>query len=381
MGASVAFHLADRGARNVAVLEQRSIGAGTTSQSSGILRTHYSVTENVELARGSWQVFNNFARYLGDEDAACGLVKCGYLICATEGERLEPLRASLDAQISMGIDVKILSRQEATTLLPIAQFNDAALIGFESEAGFADPYLATTGFARSARRLGVRFLQGTRVTGILWNGRRIVGLETTTGRINCGMLISTQGVWTVELASWIGARLPVIPERHTVLTLECEAGYSYEMPVFKDLGTSGMLYYRSYGGHQMLVSEGIAGETLKDINIDQADISLEEVADIGDQVTRRFPAYGSAGLASSWSGLYDVTPDWNPVLGPIADYEGLVVGFGFSGHGFKLSPTVGKLLAQCALKQPTDLSLEPYAIDRFDRGDLLRGKYGGGAVS
>jgi sarcosine oxidase subunit beta len=76
-----------------------------------------------------------------------------------------------------------------------------------------------------------------------------------------------------------------------------------------------------------------------------------------------------------------VTPDWNPVLGSIADCEGLVVGFGFSGHGFKLSPSVGKLLAQCALERPTDVSLQPYAIDRFADGTLLRGRYGIGAVS
>jgi sarcosine oxidase subunit beta len=166
-----------------------------------------------------------------------------------------------------------------------------------------------------------------------------------------------------------------------VLALECEAGYSAAMPVLKDLGSAGMLYYRSYGGHQMLVSEGTAGESLESLETEQTDISLDTITAVGDQVVKRFPAYEAAGLASSWSGIYDVTPDWNPVLGAIADFEGLVVGFGFSGHGFKLSPAVGKLLAQCALERPTDFSLRPYAIDRFDKGILLRGRYGGGAVS
>jgi glycine/D-amino acid oxidase-like deaminating enzyme len=369
------------GAKSVAVLEQQAIGAGTTSQSSGILRTHYSVKENVELARASWNIFNNFPGYLDDEDASCGLVKCGYLICAREDERLDPLRTSLETQIAMGIEVKVLSRQEATERLPIAQFDDAALIGFEPEAGFADPYLAATSFARSARRLGAHIFQGTRVTGLVWNGRRIAGVETTVGRVNCGTLISTQNIWTSELASWIGVRLPVHPERHVVLALECDAGYSLDMPVFKDLGSSGMLYYRSYGGHQMLVSEGNAGEALESIDTDQADISLDYIMDVGDQVIKRFPAYVTAALASSWSGVYDVTPDWNPVLGSIADYEGLVVGFGFSGHGFKLSPSVGKVLAQYALERPPDISLRAYAIDRFANGTLLRSRYGSGAVS
>jgi glycine/D-amino acid oxidase-like deaminating enzyme len=153
------------------------------------------------------------------------------------------------------------------------------------------------------------------------------------------------------------------------------------MPAFKDLGSTGMLYYRSYGGSQMLVSEGVVGESLSSPETEQGEISLDYVAEVGTQVAERFPAYETAGLASSWTGVYDVTPDWNPVLGKVAGIEGLVVGFGFSGHGFKLSPGIGKILAQHALGQPTDVSLAPYALDRFASGALLVGKYGSGAVS
>jgi glycine/D-amino acid oxidase-like deaminating enzyme len=103
--------------------------------------------------------------------------------------------------------------------------------------------------------------------------------------------------------------------------------------------------------------------------------------EIGEQVAARFPSYETAGLATSWTGVYDVTPDWNPVLGKLPGVEGLVAGFGFSGHGFKLSPAVGRVLAQCALGLPTDVSLDPYSIERFSTGKLLVGKYGSGAVS
>ncbi|MBN3762286.1 FAD-binding oxidoreductase [Burkholderia sp. Ac-20365] len=382
IGASVAHHLAALGAKSVLVLERGTIGAGTTSQSSGLLRTHYSVRQNVELARSSWWAFNNFAEYVGDDEASCGLVKCGYMICAPEGDKLEPLRASLDAQRDMGIEVQLLGRDEARERLPIASFDDAALIGYEPEAGFADAYLVATSFARSARRRGVKIIEGATVTGVIREGRRVVGVETSAGNFSCGTLISTQNIWTPELAGWIGVPLPVKPERHTVLALECDEGaYTFKMPAFKDLGSPGMLYFRSYGGSQMLVSEGVVGETLNAPETEQGDISLDYVAEVGAQVAERFPAYETAGLASSWTGVYDVTPDWNPVLGNVGDVEGLVVGFGFSGHGFKLSPGIGKLLAQHALGQPTDVSLAPYALDRFSTGALLVGKYGSGAVS
>jgi sarcosine oxidase subunit beta len=381
IGCSVAYHLSRLGAKSVLVLEQSQIGAGTTSQSSGILRTHYSVPENVALAKDSWQVFTDFANYLGDEDAAAGLVKCGYLIAAPDGPKLGPLAAALKAQQAQGIEVQLLDRRQGEALLPIASLTDAALIGYEPEAGFADAYLVATSFARAARRGGVKIMEGVAVTQLLREGNRVVGVETSHGYYSCDTLVSTQNIWAAQLQDWVGLPMLVVPERHTVLALEGPQAYSFAMPVFKDLGSPGMLYCRSYGGTQMLVSEGTVGETLSDLNNEQGDISLDYIVSIGEQVAARFPSFGEAGMASSWTGVYDVTPDWNPVLGRIPGIDGVVVGYGFSGHGFKLSPAVGRVLAQEALGMPPDTSLTPYAYERFATGQLLVGRYGLGAVS
>jgi glycine/D-amino acid oxidase-like deaminating enzyme len=382
IGTSVAYHLARLGARRVLLLERQTIGAGTTSQSSGILRTHYSVRENVELARRSWNAFNDFAAYLQDEEASCGLVKCGYLISAAEGDKLEPLRASLQQQQEQGVRVDYLDRRAAAALLPIASFDDAALIGFEPDAGFADAYLVAMSFAKGARRGGVKVKEGVAVERLVMEGSRVVGVATSAGAFACDTLVSTQNIWTTELGAWVHTGMPVVPERHAVLALECPAApYTYAMPVFKDLSSPGMLYCRSYGGKQMLVSEGMVGEKLAVLDAEQGDVPLDYVAEIGAQVAGRFPSYEEAGLASSWTGVYDVTPDWNPVLGRLPGVDGLVMGFGFSGHGFKLSPTVGLVLAQEALGLPTEVSLAPYSIERFANGSLLVGKYGFGAVS
>jgi glycine/D-amino acid oxidase-like deaminating enzyme len=153
------------------------------------------------------------------------------------------------------------------------------------------------------------------------------------------------------------------------------------MPVFKDLGAPGLLYCRSYGGAQMLVSEGTPGEVLASPDTVQADVPLDSVVDVGEQVARRFPAYAEAGLASSWTGLYDVTPDWNPVLGPLPGLDGLWLAYGFSGHGFKLAPAVGLLVAQAVLGQPGAVPIDAYSPARFAQGRLLAGRYGAGAVS
>lgn len=381
IGCSVAWHLARLGAVRVLVLDRGRIAEGTSAMSSGILRTHYSVPSNVELARLSWRVFERFAATLDDDEASAGLVKCGYLIAAPEGDKLEPLRASLSAQEAMGIEVRTLDATQARTLLPIAQFDDAALIGFEPEAGFADATLVANGFARAARRLGVRFLEGVAASGLVRQAGRVVGVDTAQGRFTADVVISAQNIWARELAAWVGLELPVAAERHRVLALQGPRDYTRAMPVFKDLGSAGMLYCRSYGGTQMLVSEGTAGETLAVPSNEPGEVSMDHVLDVGAQVAQRFPAFESAGLASSWTGVYDVTPDWNPVLGRVQALPGLIVACGFSGHGFKLSPAVGRVLAQVALGLPTEVSLAPYALERFERGAMLTGRYGSGAVS
>jgi glycine/D-amino acid oxidase-like deaminating enzyme len=384
IGCSVAWHLATLGAGRVLVLDRGQVGNGTSAMSSGILRTHYSVPQNVELAQRSWRFFERFAEHLDDPEASAGLVKCGYLIVAPEGDKVAPLRESLAAQAARGIAVDLLDARAAHEKLPIARFDDAVVIGHEPDAGFADATLTATSFARAARRRGVVFREGVAATALAIEGGRVCGVLTddgATGCIHTGMVVSAQNIWASELAAWAGIDVPLVAERHRVLALAGPAPYTRAMPVFKDLGSPGMLYGRSYGGTQMLVSEGTAGEVLATPDTTQGEVSMDLVAHIGEQVAARFPGWEEAALASSWTGVYDVTPDWNPVLGPVPGLEGLVVAFGFSGHGFKLSPAVGRVLAQAALGLPTDVPLATYALERFAGGRRLIGRYGAGAVS
>ena len=381
IGASTAYHLARLGAGRVLVLEQGQIGNGTGAQSSGILRTHYSVQQNVQLARLSWDIFTRFGEYLEDEEADCGLVHCGYLIAAGEGQRAEALQLTIEQQRMMGIPIEVVDEKQAQELLPIARFDQAELIAYEPQAGFADPYLVNTSFARAARRAGVKILEGVTVQGLVRQGGRVTGVKTSVGQFYANHVVSTQNIWAHQLQDWLGVKIALSAERHAVLALEAEQPYTQSMPVFKDMVSEGMLYLRSYGLRQMLVSEGVQGEVLSECLNEQGDVSLDTVVSIGEQVAQRFPDYESAQVASSWTGVYDVTPDWNPVLGSLPGIEGLTVGFGFSGHGFKLSPGVGMVLAQHALGLPEQIEMEPYSIERFAKGKLLIGKYGAGAVS
>ena len=223
VGTSIAYHLARLGQRRVLLLERGRIGEGTTAQSSCILRTHYTVPQNVQLAQAAWKIFADFARYLDDPEADCGLTRSGYLIAAPAGDRSVALRAALAAQRGFGIEAVEIDAAKARELLPIANFAEDQLIGYEPEAGFADAYLVTSALARNARRLGAKIREGAAVTGLSRSGDRVTGVICGDEPIGADQVISVQNVWSGELARWTGVELPLAIERHSVLSLETRA--------------------------------------------------------------------------------------------------------------------------------------------------------------
>jgi sarcosine oxidase subunit beta len=382
IGVSIAYHLARLGCRRTLLLERAQLGSGTTAQSSCLLRTHYSVPENVVLANAGIAVFRDFAAYLDDPEADSGFTRCGMIIVAGAGPRAEALRETLAVERGAGIDAREIAADDARAIHPLLYVDDAAAIGWEPDAGYADAYLTLSAFARNARRLGATLREGVAVTGLVRDtSGAVTGVVTPHGPLGAGVVISAQNIWSRELAAWTGVELPLTLSRHAVFTLEAPVPYTRDLPALKDLASAGKLYMRSYAGRQLLVGDGNEGETLAAPDTEQADVGLDYVAEIGEQVAHRLPAFAEAGLAASWTGVYDVTPDWNPVLGPLPGIDGLHVAYGFSGHGFKLSPIVGRLVAQRALGMSTDLPLDPYAHSRFAAGRLLMGRYGAGAVS
>jgi glycine/D-amino acid oxidase-like deaminating enzyme len=381
IGTSIACHLARFGAGRVLLLERGKLGGGTTAQSSCIVRTHYSVPDNVALARAALAIFDDFRDYLDDADAECGLNRCGLMLVAPVGERAVALRETLALQRRAGIAAHEIVAEEARRIHPLLDFGDGPFIGWEPGAGYADAYLTLSAYVRAARRHGATIREDVAVTGLVRDGTRVTGVETTQGRIAAGLVVSAQNIWSRELARWTGIDVPLTLSRHRVMTLDGATPYTSRLPVVMDWAPPGGIYFRCYGGRQVLVGDTSDGEIIAAPDTEQADVPLDHVADVGAKLARRMPSFADAGLAASWTGVYDVTPDWNPVLGPLPGIDGLQVAFGFSGHGFKLSPIIGRIVAQSALGLPPDQPLAPYSIERFATGRLLVGNYGASVVS
>ncbi len=383
VGASTAFHLKALGAGRVLLLEREQVCAGGTAKSCAIVRTHYSIPTNTELAVKSLAMLADFKAALDDDEADAGFVNSGYLILAPEGETADTLTANLEMQTKAGAKTRAISRDEAKALHPWLQLDDVAAIGYEPESGYADPYLTTTGFANAARRRGVEVRPLRAVTGLAREGERVTGVETYAETFAAGHVVAAIGPWSHAIAGWTGVELPLELSRHIVLTFRVEELYDPELPVVKDLTTANKMYFRPTRDSVTLVGTGdhgapieTPGEALEGVGID-----MDFIAHQGGQLAHRMPGYAAGEFCSSWTGPYDITPDWNPVLGALPGLEGLTVAFGFSGHGFKLAPALGHVLAQSVLGLETDVDLAPYRFGRFAEGDLLTGAYGIGSIS
>ena len=381
IGASVLFHLTRLGCRNPLLLERGEIAGGMTAFSSGIVRTHYSVPINVEVARASLAMFEDFRALLDDDpEADAGLVRSGYMIVAPAGSASVAVRDSIAMQQGLGVEAMLLDHAQALEKHPWLLLDDIDAIGFEAEAGFADPYLVATGFIRAAKRRGATVRTNTQVTGLLRDGDRVTGVHTASGLVHAPVVLSAVNVWSRIAAGWAGIDIPFDITAHHIFTLAADMPYNAGLPVLKDLASPAKLYMRASGGH-LLVGGGHAGSPAADPDAPVLDPDVDAMLDEAAQAAFRLPAFAEGRLVRSWSGLYDTTSDWNPVLGSVPGLAGMQVAFGFSGHGFKMSPMIGRMLAQSMLGLAPDLPIHPYRMTRYAEGDPLTGAYGVGAVS
>lgn len=375
-GCSTAYYLARHGAKNVVVLEKGELCSGGTAKSCAIVRTHYSIEANIRHAAESLRVFANFDEQVGGD---VGWRQVGYLIVGP-AEHREPMERVFRLQNEMGIDARPISPAEAREFHPLLQFDDVSVIGFDTLAGFADPYLTTAAYANRARDLGVVLRPDTPVTNLRLQGQMKV-VETSQGTFESPVVLLAVGPWINQVGAMIGQHFPVEVSRHKVITLKIDRPYSLDWPIVKDLTTADKMYFRPDTGGVVLVGTGDHGDPLADPDTLNDNIDDDHIERMAGLIANRMPEFEDGYYVAGWTGAYDITPDWNPLVGAVPGYEGLFIASGFSGHGFKMAPTVAEGLAQTMLGQTPRLPIDMYDMGRFARGETLHGVYGIGSIS
>jgi glycine/D-amino acid oxidase-like deaminating enzyme len=370
-GASLAYHLAQRGVRNVVVLEKRFLAAGGTGHSIGIIRQLYPIPEASQMVFRSLQVFQRFRELVGGES---GYVGCGALIGVSEA-MLPALRKSMEIQRAIGIRAELLTPDEARRIEP--RINPEGLGGllYEPESGYGDPAGVTLGYARAARDRGVRIEQGAEVTGIRLSGDRVRGVAIASGEvIDAPVVVNAAGLWASVVARLARVELPIVVGRHPVFVVKRPVSFGPSHLVYLDL--AGGSYVRPETGDLTLTGSLTEDETRHpmDPELLGSEAGFDEAAQTLERTSRAVPRLADAEYQRGYAGAFDITPDWMPILDE-SPVRGFYVAAGMSGHGFKLAPAVGELMAEMITEGRTTLNRAPFRLDRFAESKRRGGSF------
>lgn len=372
-GVSTALHLIRRGIRDVVVVDKGAIASGGTGKSSACVRQHYSTAETCRMIRYSLEFFQHFAERA--EGGSCGFRHTGYLLGVDERMRA-PMEASVALQRAVGIDTRLITPAEMREIEPRLRTEDLVAGCYEPASGYCNPVETAQGFARAARAGGARVMEDTAVVGLLVERDRVRGVRTEAGEIHAPVVLNAAGLWSAGVAAMAGVTLPIHVCRHRISIVTWPETDRRPHPMVYDFVTN--IYTRPELGEHILVG-GLDAEESQDTADPDAykeGVSLDEATDALARVSHRFPVLADGRIARGYAGCFDVTPDWHPILDRVGP-QGYHVAAGFSGHGFKLSPAVGHMVAALIAEGPGGHpDLPTFRLSRFAEGKPIRGTYG-----
>ena len=377
MGASLAYNLAALDAGRVLLLEGNRLCSGDTLKSCAIVRTHYSNPTTCRMACIGRDILSDFDAVVGGQS---GFVNSGYVIFAGE-DAAGPFEENIRLQQGAGSGVESIDAAEALALHPKLPRERIAAAAYERASGYADPQSTVLSYAGRARDKGVEIREGVPVRGLVEQGDRVTGVETDEGLISAGLVVLCAGVWTNTLTRPLGVEYPYAITNHKVVTMAF--GYDYTgdaFPVVRDI--SGFAYSRPRGRH-MLLGDADRGEDVPRPDFTDETLKPDELEGFRRKLAYSNSDAAAAELVHHWAGRYDVSPDWNPIIGGIDGKDGLMAICGSSGGGFKLAPCIGLITAELIVHgQGRTLPVEEYAPSRFDDGaGGFRNAYGTGAIA
>lgn len=366
VGASIAYHLAARGCRDVLLLERADAPAsGSTGRSAGGVRHQFGSAVNVQLSLYSIARLQAFSEEIGGH---ASLRQVGYLFLHTDPATWAHYQEQAQLQRSLGVPVELLGADEALRLVPGARVDDILGASFCPWDGYCDPYGIAMGYLSRARALGARVQVNAPVMGVRRDGSRVVALETAHETIGCDVFVNATGAWAGRVGALAGLDIPVQPYRRTIYMSDEFDGLPDGMPFSFDVSSG--FYIRKEGRALLFGLTNPDEPSSERLDVDWG--WMETVLEAG---MRRFPMLEEARLAHDrcWSGLYEVTPDHMPILGRHPDLANYVDASGFSGHGVMHSPATGLLMAEEILDgRAHTIDIDELRVSRFAGRELRR---------
>ena len=371
MGASVAYNLARLGITDVVIVEREPmLGMGSTGRNAGGVRHQFSSEANVRLSIESIRFFERFQEEVGYE---IDFHQDGYLFLLSTEAALESFRRSIEMQRSLGVEVELISADEAARLAPGLNVEGVIAATYCARDGICDPNGVTQGLAKAAQSAGVRITRETEVTGIKIEAGKVAAVETSRGVIWTNKIVNAAGPYARDIGRMAGVDVPIYPyRRHIFITEAVAVGndanfagkrlafpHSYLMVIDFE---STFYFHREGAGILFGMSDASERSSYN------TSVNWEFLELLTPIAVKRLPVLAEAPIAHAWAGLYEVTPDAMPIIGPASQVEGFFIVGGFSGHGFQHCPAAGRIMAAIIVETTSCVDTFPMRLDRFASG-------------
>lgn len=375
VGASTANALLRRGAGRVLLLDRGAPGGGDSGLTFGMVRRHYTNPVLIRLSMAGTETLMRWEDEIGV--GASGYVPTGYLLPVPEA-LAETCRTQVDIQRGLGLDTTFLAPEAIADVEPLMALDGVAGAAYEPAGGVCDSRLMIGSWILDGLARGLELRQEATVAAIEMEGPRAIGVRLANGeRIAAGQVVVATGGWTPELLAPVWD-VPIGLRRIQVAVLRQDPGAPAPAAVTSDAVSN--VVVRSAAGRDVWVvayQEGTPPIHVRD-DCQRALLDGYEEA-IRTALRDRFPALADAPLVGGWGGAYDHTPDWHPLVGSVPGTDGLWICAGWSGHGLKSTPAIGRCLADVMLGAVPEVDIADLAPDRFARGIENRCAYGPGA--
>lgn len=360
MGASTAYHLAKRGHSNVVVLEAGEMfGLGSTGLNAGGVRHQFATGVNIELSKLSLDMMEGFSDEL---DQQVGLRRCGYLFLLDDVADLEQFTRNVALQNAHGVPSRVVSTNEIAALAPEVDLEGIIGGTWCPRDGLVDPHGLLQGYISGARRLGATLETNARVTNIDVDGERVVRVHSTAGTVDAGTVLIAAGPWSNQVGVLAGVEIPIQPIRRQIVVTAAIPALRKAFPFVIDFSRA--LYFHREGAGLLTGMSNRDERPGFDTRVDEA-WRLHHL----ENAMQRLPMLADAEVMAEWAGLYEVTPDDQPILGRVPPIDGMYICAGFSGHGLMHGPAAGLLMAEEILDgRAHTIDIDPLRWSRFETG-------------
>jgi len=348
VGSSIAYHLTEQGCRDVIVIERETHqGKGSTGKSMGGVRAQFSTPVNIQMSMYSIPFYAGFEERMG---SPADYRAQGYLFLATSDAHLKYLDANRAKQEAAGLKVEKLSRDDIRKAYPLLRTDDVLGGNFCATDGFVDPNSAMVGFMTKASEQGAKLWRGTEVKGISVDCNGVAAVNTSRETIATRNVVNAAGAWAARVAKMVNIDLPVEPLRRMLVPTEPFDEYPHSAPMTIDM-SNGFHFRPEARGFLMAWNDPEETPGYK------TDFEPSFIEKILERAADRVPCFDHVPInpKRAWAGLYEMTPDHHPILGPSAEVPGFFFANGFSGHGVMHAPATGKILSDLVLRGETEL--------------------------